>query len=77
MTSATVSTFCYPGHKDDKIGNLFAETLSARLVKKVTVLCGIHYDNITPQGIAAVAELARDLLQQMLQDPELSVTDMP
>ena len=77
VTSATVSTFCYPGHKDDKIGNLFAETLSARLVKKVTVLCGIHYDNITPQGIAAVGELARDLLQQMLQDPELSVTDMP
>lgn len=64
--SATVSTFCYPGHKDDKVGNFLAEALSARLNKKVTVVCGIHYDAITPEGIAAVTALARELLGQLL-----------
>ena len=67
VTSATVSTFCYPGHKDDKIGNLFAETLSARLVKKVTVLCGIHYDNATGAQIAEIVEKTNEMLQKLLQ----------
>ena len=64
--SATASTFCYPGHKDSQVGNLFAETLSARLNQKVVALCGIHYDNITPDGIAAVLSLAKTLLNQIL-----------
>lgn len=65
--SATASTFCYPGHKDGQVGNLFAETLSARLNQKVVVLCGIHYGDITPGGIATVLSLAKTLLDQVLQ----------
>ena len=65
--SATASTFCYPGHKDGKVGELFAETLSARLEKKVAVLCGIHYDHLTKDELSAVLSLAKTLLAQVIQ----------
>lgn len=65
--SATASTFCYPGHKDGKIGERFAEVLSARLEKKVAVICGIHYDGLTAEGIAAITALAQELLERVLQ----------
>ncbi len=67
VLSATASTFCYPGHKDGKIGEWFAEQLSARLGKKAAVLCGIHYDGLKPEGIAAITALARALLEQVVQ----------
>ena len=67
VTSATASTFCYPGHKDDKVGARFAEVLSGKLSRKVAVLCGIHFDGLTPQGIRDVTALAEELLDQVLR----------
>lgn len=67
VMSATASTFCYPGHKDDRVGNLFAERLSAALGKKVVTLCGIHYDSLTPAQIEIVMVLASELLEDILR----------
>ena len=66
VTSATASTFCYPGHKDDKVGTRFAEVLSGKLNRKVAVLCGIHFDGLTPQDIRDITALAEELLEQVL-----------
>lgn len=67
VMSATASTFCYPGHKDNRVGDLFAERLSAALEKKVVALCGIHYDALTPAQIETVVALSVELLEQTLR----------
>lgn len=67
VMSATASTFCYPGHKDDRVGNLFAERLSATLGKKVVAVCGIHYDYLTAAQIEMVMALSAELLEQTLR----------
>lgn len=66
-TGATVSTFCYPSHKDHHVGNRIAEELSARLEKKVIVVCGVHYDNISGEQIAAVLAMTEALLEKLIQ----------
>ncbi|MCD7947452.1 MAG: hypothetical protein LUG13_04030 [Oscillospiraceae bacterium] len=64
-TSATVSTFCFPSHKDHFVGNQIAEALSARFGKKVVVVCGVHYDNLSGDNIALILSLVEELLEKI------------
>jgi len=64
--SATVSTFCYPSHKDNHVGNRIAEALSAGQEKKVVVVCGVHYDNISGEQIGTVLSMTEELLEKLL-----------
>lgn len=57
-----LSTFCMAGHKDNQISAHFSATLAERLGKNVTVLCGIHYDNASPQDIQMLLSLSTELL---------------
>jgi hypothetical protein len=64
-TSATVSVFCYPGHKEDELARELAQALAAALGVKVVVAAGMHWDGLGPGDIAQVrANHAR--LQEML-----------
>src|SRR5512136_3111700 len=45
--SATSSTFTYVGHKEDLIVKGISEMLAGRLKRKVVVVAGIHWDDIT------------------------------
>jgi hypothetical protein len=54
QTSATVSVFCYLMHKEDDIAKVAAKRLSAALDTKVVVTAGIHWDNLSAEGIRKV-----------------------
>jgi len=52
--SATASVFCYIGHKEDEPAKRISEKLAAALGTKVVVAAGLHWDNISPDGIKQV-----------------------
>jgi len=66
--SATASVFCYVGHKEDGIAKEAAERLSAVLNRNTTVTAGIHWDNIDEEGIRAVLEHSRQLVNMILDE---------
>ncbi|NQU71518.1 MAG: hypothetical protein HQ514_13275 [Rhodospirillales bacterium] len=51
QTSATASVLSYVGHKDDAVAKNIAEMLAASLETNVVVTAGIHWDNLSPDGI--------------------------
>lgn len=70
LTSATASVFTYPSHKEDRLAQAIAELLSAKLVTRVVVTAGCHWDNLDPEGIKQVntngRRLGRILLEALL-----------
>ena len=60
--TTTVSTYVYPGHKDDHIGNRFAQALSKSLGQKVVVVCGVHFDDVSSLEIEMILEGFDNLL---------------
>jgi gallate decarboxylase subunit D len=63
--SATASVFCFLGHKDDTIAKNVSEELAASLNAKVVVTAGIHWDDISPDGILKILENSRILTQKI------------
>ena len=57
-----------PTHRDDVVGDLFARTLAQRLSRKVTVICGIHYDAPGKDGLAQIVACAQALLDDIVYD---------
>ena len=53
-TSATASVICFPGHKELEIARVVSEKLAAALGASVVVTAGIHWDNISKEGISKV-----------------------
>ncbi|MFQ5533418.1 MAG: hypothetical protein ACE5EM_01155 [Sphingomonadales bacterium] len=53
-TSASTSVICFVGHKEDDLAKHAAQTLASALKVRVVVTAGIHWDNITPDGIKSV-----------------------
>ena len=69
--SATASVLTFPGHKEDVVVKLAAETLAARLQANIVVTAGIHWDNLPAQGISLVMDRCGEiirLLGQRLED---------
>ena len=64
--SATVSVFCFLGHKEDELAKRAAEKLSAALQTSVTVTAGIHWDGITQAGIRQVLKNSEKLVELIL-----------
>jgi hypothetical protein len=60
--SATASVFSYVGHKEGILAQEAAERLAAALRANVVVAAGVHWDNLGPEGIAAILERARALV---------------
>lgn len=52
--SATTSVYCFLGHKEDTLAKTTANTLAAKLNTQTVVTAGIHWDNISEEGIRAV-----------------------
>ena len=48
MMSSTTSILNRLGHKDDEVAKYVSEKISAQLNRVVSVICGIHIDDITP-----------------------------
>jgi hypothetical protein len=68
--SATSSTFTYVGHKEDLIVKGISEMLAGRLKRKVVVVAGIHWDDITSKEIQRIARLTKKLSDQILKKLE-------
>ena len=54
-----------PSHRDDVIGDRFAETLTKQLRTTVSVVCGIHYDMPGKEGLRQIVDCTERLLQEI------------
>ena len=59
-------SFVFPGHRDEAVGELFAARLAPLFPGRVAVVCGIHYDGITREGIEAVLSAGERLALRLL-----------
>ncbi|MBW2004020.1 MAG: hypothetical protein JRI72_05315 [Deltaproteobacteria bacterium] len=67
ITSATASVICLPGHKEDELAKAVSEILAAALNTPVVVTAGIHWDNISKNGIQKVIENSKILVDLILE----------
>jgi gallate decarboxylase subunit D len=56
VTSSTASVLCFSGHREDELAKKCSQLLAARLNTRVVVTAGMHWDNITDQGIKKIVE---------------------
>ncbi|USB31580.1 hypothetical protein [Paenibacillus sp. YPG26] len=63
---AEVHTAAVPGHKEHLLSADFAWRASKRLNRTVTVVMGIHYDNLSSVGVDEVCRLAERELEVLL-----------
>jgi len=66
LTSSTASVYCLLGHKEDELVKAVSEVLAATLNTSVVVTAGIHWDEITPEGIQSVMENSQILIEMIL-----------
>ena len=66
-TSASASVFCFLGHKEEELAKATAEILSATLNTPVVVTAGIHWDNLTQDGIQAAVRNCETLVDIILR----------
>ena len=66
VTSSTASVFAYVGHKEEELAKAAAEILAATLKTNVVVTAGIHWDNLSPEGIQRVIENSNILVEMIL-----------
>jgi gallate decarboxylase subunit D len=63
--SATGSVFTFIGHKDDVVAKWMSEELARTLNKKVVVSCGMHWDDLTNEGIDEVLEICKKMEREL------------
>ncbi|WNS45030.1 hypothetical protein [Paenibacillus sp. MMS20-IR301] len=64
--TARVMTSAVPHHKEHTISEAIALEVAAALNRTVTVVMGIHYDNLSKEGIAEVVRIVGDKVSQYL-----------
>ena len=70
VMSTTASVLCYSGHKEDDLAKSAAKKLAAALDTKVVVTAGIHWHNLSAEGIQKVirnSEILVMTVQQRIQ----------
>jgi gallate decarboxylase subunit D len=65
--SATASVFCFIGHKEDELAKAVSEILASALHTQVVVTAGIHWDNISKEGIQKVIRNSENLIDLILE----------
>jgi hypothetical protein len=71
VTSATASVICYVGHKEDELAKRAAEKLASSFNTRVVVTAGIHWDNLSEEGIQKVIRHSRMLLELLIDRIEV------
>jgi hypothetical protein len=67
-TGATASVICLLGHKEDVLAKAAAEQLAPALNTQVVVTAGIHWDNLSAEGIRQVNRNAEVLVEMILAE---------
>lgn len=60
------STVRFPGHRDDAVSARWAAALSDAGYRPAVVEAGIHYDNLSRDGIAGVLAVTEEMLTEVL-----------
>lgn len=63
--SATVSIYNCVGHKDGEVAGAVAEALASRLNRRTVVVCGIHYDVVSPELFKAIRALTEQIIDEL------------
>ncbi len=63
VTSATASVICFLGHKEDELAKAASEMIAAKLNTRVVVTAGIHWDNLSEDGIRSVMKNSKTLMK--------------
>lgn len=63
--SATVSTYNCVGHKDGEVADAVAGALASRLNRRTVVVCGIHYDAVSPELFEAIHVLTEQITDEL------------
>jgi hypothetical protein len=66
VTSSTASVICYLGHKEDELAKAAAEILAAAFNTNVVVTAGIHWDNISKEGIRSIQKNSEILVDSVV-----------
>lgn len=64
---AVMEKIVLPTHRDDVVGDSFAEALARKLGTTVCVVSGIHFDGASKQDIAAIVNSTNKMLAQLLE----------
>lgn len=56
-----------PAHRDDVVGDKFAQALAQRLNTTVCVVSGIHFDGVSKQDIAEIVRASDEMLVRILE----------
>lgn len=56
----------FPGHRDSAVSRRWAETLCEKFNCPVVVSAGIHYDQLSREGIDAVLKLTGEMLDSVI-----------
>lgn len=62
-----IQTTCFPGHRDDTVSIQWRRRLKACGIHAAVVEVGIHYDNLSKEGIAAVLDACDELWKRFVQ----------
>lgn len=57
----------FPGHRDSAVSRRWAESLCEKFSCPVVVSVGIHYDNLSREGIEAVLQLSEEMLNSVIK----------
>ncbi|MCX5816887.1 MAG: hypothetical protein NTX75_11715 [Proteobacteria bacterium] len=66
--SATSSTYTYIGHKEDAVVKTMSEEIAKRLNKKVVVVAGIHWDELSMEEIEIIMEACRTITEKVITE---------
>jgi hypothetical protein len=56
----------FAGHTDHVIGDKWARALADKLRVRAVVICGIHYDELSADGINEIVRLSDKMLGELL-----------
>ncbi len=65
VTSATASVICFVGHKEDDLAKRAAEALAAAIEGRTVVTAGVHWDNLSEEGIGQVIQNTAELIKMI------------
>ncbi|MGG6311113.1 hypothetical protein [Paenibacillus macerans] len=65
---AEVQTSAVPGHKEHTLSEDFARRAAVALDRTVTVVMGIHYDDLNKEEILSISRHTSELLDRYLRD---------
>lgn len=63
----TASVIGFPSHKEDEVVRIVSEKLAAALGANTVVTAGIHWDNISKEGIVKVMDNTKILTELILK----------